>query len=115
MIFDLYRSKINIFIYLGQNWGDGAADPIPPPNDPNGAFNGFPLRCPRFEAHPEFSWPGRGNGTPISRREDFEGSINHISLTRSRDPNRPRGRDIDPVLYARIQDSENKKTCRYWL
>ena len=77
-------------------------------------FNGFPAVCPRINDHPEFEWPGRGNGTPISRRIDFENAIagQHISITAHRDPNRPRGRDIEPRIYAQIQDLENKKTCR---
>ena len=88
---------------------DWAEDEVADADD--GAFNGFPLRCPSFEEHPPFNWPGQGNGTPESRREDFARTIRHISLTRSRDPTRPRGKDIDPATYARIQDSENRETC----
>ena len=67
------------------------------------------MHCPIFEQHPPFNWPGHGNGTSISRREDFERTIFHISLTRSRDSN---GR-IDPKTYARIQDMENRRTCGF--
>ena len=76
--------------------------------------DGFPVFCPVIPDHPEFEWPGRGNGDPISRRKDFERSIsNHISLSGSRNRNLPRGYDIDSYTYSRIKDNENKKTCRY--
>ena len=96
---------------LGGNW-DGPVDwAEAEAEEDDGAFDGFPTQCPSFEEHPPFEWPGHGNGTPESRREDFAASITHISLTRSRDPNRPKGKDIDPAVYARIQDMENRRTC----
>ena len=105
------------FYRIGENWGDDEIDDGDNVNHEAemgfqndaalGALNGFPMHCPWFEQHPNFDWPGHGNGTPISRREDFEKTIFHISLTRSRDAN---GR-IDPKTYARIQDMENRRTC----
>lgn len=76
-------------------------------------LDGFPPQCPQYVDHPEFEWPNRGNGTPIERRQDFERSITFVPLGSNRDPNRPRGRDIDPTIYALIQDNENKRSCRY--
>ena len=91
--------------------GDGDDDD----DGDNGVVNldGFPPQCPQYVDHPEFEWPNRGNGTPIERRQDFERSITFVPLGSNRDPNRPRGRDIDPTIYALIQDNENKRSCRY--
>ena len=127
MSFELFFNEKKIF-FLGGNWGNGPVDMEYTAADGddgddgdgnnNGGevedINGFPITCPIIFDHPEFEWPGRGNGTPVSRRIDFENSISgqHISITAHRDPNRPRGRDIEPRIYAQIQDLENKKTCR---
>ena len=92
------------------NGGDGDGD-----DNGNGGdrvIDGFPSQCPVYEDHPEFEWPNRGNGSPIERRQDFERSITYVPLSSNRDPSRPKGRDIEPAIYALIQDNENKKSCR---
>ena len=101
-------------LYLGGDWGQVDADAAANGDaiDDVGAFNGFPLNCPEYPQHPPLIWYGAGNGTPKSRRQDFERSIVHVPLGRNRDPNRARGRDIDPFTYARRQDMENKTSCR---
>ena len=86
--------------------GDGPADPEVIGGE------GFPDQVPVLPDHPEFIWNGRNNGNPRLRRLAFERSITRISLTASRNKNRPKGRDIDPHVYRQIQDNENKETCR---
>ena len=117
MIYKFLIKKTLIKI-SGGNWGDDDVDDDDfGDNDVGdnrpGAYDGFPQRCPQFQLHPDFNWHGTGNGTPKSRREDFERSIRRVPLGRSRDPTRPRGRDIDPATYARIQEYETKLSCRY--
>lgn len=94
----------------GDDGGDGDDD-----GNNNGVnlIDGFPDQCPVYVDHPEFEWPNRGNGSPIERRQDFERSIRHVPLASNRDPNLPKGRNIDPAVYAMIQDNENKRSCRY--
>ena len=105
---------------LGGNWGKvnpvnnnggdgGGGEPAGPAAD---LIDGFPDRCPSFAVHPEFLWNGRNNGTAKSRRVAFERSISRIPLSTSRDPHLPRDRNIDPQLYRRIQDMENRITCK---
>ena len=77
------------------------------------APRGFPDAVPEIEKPPALQWVGVGAGTPKSRRLNYEKSRPGLtSLSANRRPGRDKGQDIDPDIYHRRQDEENRLTCR---